>query len=395
MPVAASTGAATVTPARSGAISPNLAVLILSAAGFGSLYLLFAVVPVLAAGHGGRFGAGLSTAVFMGTTVLVQFWLPRIAMRVRPHLLVMASLLLLALPAPVYSWTGGLWPVLLATAVRGAGFGVLTVVGVALVSAYTPSGRRGSALGIYGLATSFTGVVAPPLGLVMLEAGRGTVVYLVALLVPLGALWSLGIVRRASPGPMATVEAESRGLSGVWRDGRLMKPSLLFLPCAVAYGGVYSFLPLSSADAPGALLLFGAGFAAARFFCGPIADAVRPNLLAVPLLGLSLLGVLLTAWITGWGLMLASLMAGTGIGGLATASLVAVMAQASAGEGALASSVWNLTFDLGIAFGGLGLGALAALSSYLVVYLTAAACIAVAFCAAALRLIRRVPKAAT
>ncbi|MCW2700114.1 MAG: arabinose efflux permease family protein [Blastococcus sp.] len=382
------------TTGRLGVLAPYLAVLTFSAAGFGSLYLLFATVPVLASGTGGRFGAGLSTAVFMGTTVLVQFWLPRLATRVRPHVLVAASLLLLALPAPFYGWSEDLWAVLLITAVRGAGFGIITVVGVALVSAYSPAGRQGSALGIYGLATSITGVVAPPLGLVMLHSGQATHAYLLALLVPVGALALLGVVRRSSPAPLATTGPGRRGLSRVWRDRRLMTPALLFLPCAVAYGGLYSFLPLSSADAPGALLAFGAGFAAARFFCGPIADAVRADLLAVPLLALSLLGVLLAAWTTGWLLMLSSLVAGIGIGGLATASLVAIMAQARAGEGALASSVWNLTFDLGIAFGGLGLGMLAVVSSYLVVYLAAAGCVAVAFCVAVLQVIRRVPDTA-
>jgi predicted MFS family arabinose efflux permease len=383
-----------VTSARPAIVSPNLAVLVLTGAGFASLYLLFSVAPVLAAHSGGRFGAGLATAVFMGTTVLVQLCLPKAATRVRPHVLMMASLLFLAVPAPAYDWSEELWAVLLVTAVRGIGFGILTVLGVALVSAYSPEGRRGRALGVYGLATSFTGVVAPPLGLLMLQGGQGTLAYLSALLLPLAVLGLLGILRRTSSGPLTAPGGGGRGVSTVWRDGPLMRPSLLFLPCAVAYGGIYSFLPLSSPDAPGALLLFGFGFAAARFACGFIADRVHPDLLAVPLLGLSLGGVLLTAWASGWGLMVASLVAGTGIGGLATASLVAVMAAARTGEGALASSVWNLTFDLGIAVGGLGLGILASSTSYVVLYVTAAACVALAFCAAVVRLARRALRAA-
>jgi predicted MFS family arabinose efflux permease len=168
-----------------------------------------------------------------------------------------------------------------------------------------------------------------------------------------------------------------------------MTPSVLFLPCAIAYGGIYSFLPLSSTAAPAALLLFGAGFAAARFLGGRMADVVSFDVLAVPLLALTLAGILLTAWTTGWGLMVGVLMAGVGTGGLATAALVAVMSAVPAGEGALASSVWNLTFDLGIAAGGLGLGVLAQWYGYAVVYLAAAACVAVALCAAGARLVRR------
>jgi|tagenome__1003787_1003787.scaffolds.fasta_scaffold20923661_2 predicted MFS family arabinose efflux permease len=369
--------------------SPSLAVLVLCGAGFASLYLLFSVVPVLAAGSGGRFGAGLSTAVFMGTTVLVQFCLPAVAGRIPPHLLVAGSLLLLALPAVGYLWSTELWPVLVVTAVRGAGFGVLTVVGAALASAYSAPHRRGRALGIYGLATSFTGVVAPPLGLLLIDRGADAQAYAVALLLPVAALALLGRIRPRSSTPVAPERAGTRGLSDVWRDGRLMTPSLLFLPCAIAYGGIYSFLPLSSAAAPAALLMFGGGFAVARFLGGRLADAVHPDLLAVPLLALTFTGIILTAWTTDGGLLAGALMAGLGIGGLGTVSLVAVMSAVGAGEGALGSSVWNLTFDLGIAAGGLGLGVLAQWDGYAVVYLAAAACVGVALCVASVRLLRR------
>jgi hypothetical protein len=39
----------------------------------------------------------------------------------------------------------------------------------------------------------------------------------------------------------------------------MLRPVLLFFPCAVSYGGLYTFLPLRSEDAATGLLLFGCG----------------------------------------------------------------------------------------------------------------------------------------
>jgi hypothetical protein len=83
-------------------LTPSRAVLAFAACGFAGLYLLFAVVPVLASRSGGRIGAGLATGVFMGATVLFQAAMPYIMARVRPHILLGISLLLLAgsMPTP-------------------------------------------------------------------------------------------------------------------------------------------------------------------------------------------------------------------------------------------------------------------------------------------------------
>ncbi|NJC71391.1 MFS transporter [Planosporangium thailandense] len=375
---------------RAARLTPSQAVLVLSGCGFTGQNLLFAVVPVLAARTGGRIGAGLATAVFMGATVLVQATMPQVMARVRPHVLLGLSLLLLGAPALLYEVASSLTLVLAVTAVRGAGFGILTVVGSALVSRYAPPARHGSAIGAYGLAVSLTGMVAPPLGLFLLNHGWETQTALLGTLVPLASLLLLAVVRQASPEPLAKKGPAARRLRSVWRDPALVAPVLLFFPCALSYGGVYTFLPLLSQDAPTALLFYGCGFAAARFACGRLSDTITPRVLAAPLLGAVVAGTgAMTVFPAGAGLAATALLAGVGVGGMATVSLVAVMAEATDTEIALASALWNLVFDGGIGFGGVALGLVAESAGYRAVFVVSVAATAVALGAAVLRLMRR------
>jgi predicted MFS family arabinose efflux permease len=362
-------------------VTPAVAVLLISASGFCGLYLLFPVVPVLAAQDGGRLGAGLATTAFMATTVAVQAMLPRF-MGIAPHRLLALSLMLLGVPAAFYAFDPPLLLLLALTALRGAGFGILTVVSTRLVSSYASPGRRGASLGLYGLATSLTGVLAPSFGLVLLSSGKSWVVYALGAALPLAALAALRVVSRRPPPSESAEGTAARNLRQAVRDPSLTRPALLFLPCAIAYGGMYTFLPLASSDAAGGLLVFGLGFAGARFAFGRLADTVPAQRLMVPLLLLAAAGTLATATAQdGLGLVVCTLAAAIGIGGMATVSLVEIMSSVEAQEGGLASVIWNVTFDVGIATGGLGLGIAAQISDYSATFVVSSTGIAAAFVA--------------
>ncbi|MFE5165932.1 hypothetical protein ACFRNT_47000 [Streptomyces sp. NPDC056697] len=57
------------------------------------------------------------------------------------------GVLLLGLPAPLQALSDHLLPILLTTALRGAGFGIITVCGSTATAALAPRGRQGAAIG--------------------------------------------------------------------------------------------------------------------------------------------------------------------------------------------------------------------------------------------------------
>ena len=119
---------------------------------FAGLALLLPVSPAWAvAGGADEFGAGLVTAVLMAATVLAQLCV-RTALRTIgwPRTLALGALLL-GLPALLQSLSDHLVPILVTTALRGAGFGIVTVCGATAAAALAPRGRQGAAIGLYGL----------------------------------------------------------------------------------------------------------------------------------------------------------------------------------------------------------------------------------------------------
>lgn len=335
------------------------AVLIVGAAAFASMYLLFSAGPVMVSEQLGSYGAGLLTTVFMLLTIAAQFATPVGLSRVPPAGLLALSLLLLGVPSLAYMFEADAWLMIVAAAFRGVGFGLMTIVCTVLVSHYAEPGRQGAALGTYGLATSLTGIVAPGLGVFLFEEFSRVVTAGAAFVIPLIGLALLAPIRSASPHPLTGGGGSSDAdLGRRWTLARFA-PLVIFVPVAVTYGGSYTFLPLFSSLPALGLLMLGLGFAAGRVAGGRLVDSRRSASVVVPFAFVTALGIGLVAW---WphplGAALCGVVLGVGIGGTASASLAGMMASVPPARYGFVSTAWNLSFDLGIALGGLGLGLL-------------------------------------
>src|SRR5205085_10800457 len=92
-----------------------------------------------------------------------------------------AGLVALGAPAPLYVLSDGLGWLSAVSAVRGAGFAVLTVLGSSLAALVVPPERRGESIGLYGLAIAVPNLVAVPAGVALVLAGHsGSVAWLAA-----------------------------------------------------------------------------------------------------------------------------------------------------------------------------------------------------------------------
>src|SRR5687767_5594234 len=148
-------------------------------------YLLLSVVPLYAEeAGGGTSGAGLATAAFMLSTVLAQAWMPRVLARFGYRAVLAAGLLLLGLPAFLYIPLGEVTAILAATLARGAGFGAAIVALAALVTELAPPGRRGEALGLYGVALTFPTAFCGALGLWIVERSGFGLVFVIGAMSP-------------------------------------------------------------------------------------------------------------------------------------------------------------------------------------------------------------------
>jgi MFS family permease len=315
-------------------------------------YLLLSVVPLYAEeAGGGSFGAGLATAVFMLSTVVAQAWMPRLLTRFGYRSVLAAGLLLLGLPTFLYAPVGEVPTILAVTLARGAGFGVAIVALAALVTELAPPGRRGEALGLYGVVLTLPTIFCSALGLWLVESFGYGPVFLIGASAPLLAfVAALGL---SSPG--GREERGGAGLLSGLRRGPLLRIFLLFACCTAVSGVVVTFLPLS-APGPGpfsaatALLLLGTASTFFRWWAGRFGDRRDPGLLLAPGLICAALGMVAFS-LEGFALLGGALLYGAGFGTLQNTSLLLIMQRVPKAEYGLGSTLWNLAFDAGTGAG--------------------------------------------
>ncbi|MBB1058631.1 MFS transporter, partial [Dietzia sp. B19] len=147
---------------------PAAFVLVLLA--FGGFSLLLPVVPLaVVRGGGSELVAGATTGVFMTVTVLVQLLTPRITAAIGYRWVLAIGSALLGLPSGLLALFDGPFAVLAVSGVRGAGFGMMTVAGSALVAELAPPGMLGRATSLIGLAVGISEAIFLPVGLWLLE----------------------------------------------------------------------------------------------------------------------------------------------------------------------------------------------------------------------------------
>lgn len=332
-----------------------------------SFQVLLPVVPVLLERSGPHGAAGAGTAALFVATLVGDLLTPWLMSRWSPSRLLVGGAVLIAVPSLVYSHpnaTAG--QMLVAAGVRGLGFGVAVVVGVALLGALAPSNRRGSSIGYFGLATGVPGIVGPPIGLALLATSHADLVALIGFLSGLcGALCALKLGRP----PVAGVGFASPIRVAIRQPGL---PALFagLVLASITFGGAVTYAPVAlPPDGPGSsalfLLITGASRAASRWVSGTLGDHQPVRLILVWGIVLSALGLVALA-VRGGPLLIviAATSYGMGNGAVQTGAYLSMTKRKSSPSWSVMSAVWNSAIDLGSSLGGILIGLSAAFYGY-------------------------------
>lgn len=353
------------------------ALLLLTATGFSGFAVLLPTAPLWAV-HGGAdaAGAGSVNAVLMLCTVLAQTLVPTAIRRLGRRTTLVCGMVLLGVPALPHLLTADLGVVLALAAVRGLGFGVLTVCGASAVAELVEPARRGKAVGAYGLAIAGPQFILVPTAPWAAENLGFEVVFAIGALPLLGVLPALRLARRLSGHPAGTEDPPHRDGTAGGRAAYLplLRPMLLLLGVTTAGGALITFAPQMSSDPTatlaGLLLLTGTA-AVSRWRFGALADRYGTRPFLWPLVIVTAAGLALTAWAvtspeaTGVVPLLAgTALVGVSYGGLQNLTLVDAFAAVDRRSSNVASAVWNIGFDAGTGVGALLVGYLATAASF-------------------------------
>lgn len=344
--------------------------------GFAGYAALLPVAPLWAVrGGADEAGAGLVNGVLLLFTVLTQLWVPGALRRFGWGPVMASGMLLLGLPALGHLASDALMPILVLSAVRGVGFGILTVTGSAAVAELVDPARRGAAIGAYGLAIALPNLILLPAGAWVAQEWGFWVVFTVSGLPLLGIPSALALGRILHEPLTEDSEVTHRRGEQIGRRTaylRLLRPTLLLLGVTLAGGALVSFAPQLVDSRPAsasALLAMGATAAVARWGMGGLSDRYGAQPFLWPLVLLTVLSMGLTAWTVGGAetsgrllglFVLAAGLVGVSYGGLQNLTLVMAFDVVPRVHHKLASAVWNVGFDLGTGIGSVLVGLIAA-----------------------------------
>ncbi|EID79596.1 MULTISPECIES: MFS transporter [Rhodococcus] len=356
------------------------AAMVMGAAAFGGWAVLLPVVPLIVSLSGGSDTlAGSVTAVFMAATVVTQLGVPRLLRRWGHRWVLAAGCMLLGPPSLLLLLSTEAIPVLAVSAVRGSGFGMLTVASSALVAELVPREMLGRATGAQGIAVAAAQMVGLPAGLAIMQHWSATPVFVIGALIP--ALAVVAITRL--PAIHAPADRTSQGRIPL---AVLLTPWLAIAVSAAAFGGLSSLLPIAiseRASLAGVILAVSSGATLiGRYAAGSFSDRLGVGRALVPALTCVCLGLVLFAVAAATSapvplLVCAALAFGFGFGAVQNESLVMIFTAAGPARFGSASAGWNIGFDAGTGFGSLALGAVASAAGYSWVFAVAATAVAV------------------
>jgi predicted MFS family arabinose efflux permease len=337
--------------------------------------LLLPVAPLWVI-HGGSddLGAGLVTGIMMACTVLAQLSMRRVLAGLGWRWTLVLGSGLLGLPALGHLATDRLWAVTVLAALRGLGFGVVTVCAAAAVAAFAEPARRGRAIGALGLAIAGPQVLLIPVAPWVAERAGFGIVFVLAVLPALAIPLAWPIARALRHSDRAPADSAGPGTAAaLWRA--LSGPITALAVITASGGAILTFSPrILASPAPGfwGLLAFTGAAAVSRWGAGRIADRFGASPAIAPLLFTGALGLAAIALradnvrdAPARALVISGLLlAGVAYGGLQ--SLTLAQAFTAAGEPARSSVsiAWNLSFDAGTGLGAFAVGAIATATSY-------------------------------
>ncbi len=372
------------------------ALLVVAAAGLSGYAALLPVAPLWAV-HGGASaaGSGLVNGMLLLATILTQGFVPGFLRWFGAGRVLAVGLVLLGGPPMFHLLSDQLGWILALSAVRGIGFGIITVTGFTIVANLVPPARHGAAIGAYGAAMAIPQFLLLPAGPWLVETIGFWIVFALAGLPLLGiaAVASLAHVlheqeyERSEPtgGEARSTEDVKTIVAGSQRSrtiGGLLIPMILLLAVTLAGGGLITFAPqMSSVPAAtvGGLALLTATAAFSRWRIGALADRHGTRPFVGPLVTLTAGGLALAAFAVKdpiatevLPLMVAMVCVGIAYGGLQSLTLLRALGSVDREEYGTASAVWNIGFDAGTGLGSILVGWLAAGFSFSSALLVAA-----------------------
>jgi MFS family permease len=336
---------------------------------------IFPVSPLYVIEVGGSSSDnGLATWIFALAALLTRSPSGLLADRWGRKPVLILGAILFSLGPALHTVVGSIPLLLVVKVVHGVGLACFSTAYQAFIADLVPAGRYGEGLGLASVASSLAMILAPLFGEWMVAAVDFRASFLSFSAIAVLGMVAVLVLPKQKRSFTGASDADSTGLRDALRHSGVRAGALWMALLGLPFGAFLTFLPLlvegrGLGGAGWPLAVFALASTSARPIAGFAVD--RWGSRGVTLLGLTLCGLASVglAGVNNWWMLigLAALFGG-GFGGT-SASLDAAV-QAGAGElvRGSAAALQYTAFDTLVGFGSLGLGFVANLTDYGVMY---------------------------
>ncbi|HUG15813.1 MAG TPA: MFS transporter [Thermomicrobiales bacterium] len=333
---------------------------------FTSFMLMLAILPLhLKEELGGTDAAvGLIIGVFAFAALFPRPFIGREIDRSGSKRFLMAGAVIFVFASLLYLVAGNI-PLLMGVRVlHGVGMACFHTAAFSFVAELAPARRRGEAMGIWGLMSTFATAIGPFVGLIIRDSAGTGAVFLVSAACAATGMFLIAFVREP---PRAVYDTPRDG--GLFEPA-VLTPAIMVVLLTLVYGAVSSFVLLYADERDIArkglyFTAFAAAVLASRVFGGRLADRYGRWAVILPAMTVTACAMLTLAITSSLPLLLlAGMLFGLGFGAghpAMTALAVDLVRPERRGAG---MATFTSAFELGIGSGSIVMGLVAASTGY-------------------------------
>ncbi|HWR43734.1 MFS transporter [Sporomusa sp.] len=344
--------------------------------------MLMPTLPVFIAKNGGTSSqVGLIMGAFTFSAIFIRVLTGNLGNAINKKTLLVLGVAGCMLATACYYWSTSSLSTFAIRLLHGLGFGVATTLYATFAAAFIPANRRGEGLGYFGVGETIGISIGPFLGIWLMDQhgfdsvfGVGTLILLFTVFIT----WAVDspLVTEDEIKPLQGEIQEKNSLIDIFIEKSVLLQSILALLLGMSFGGVLSFVVLFAQEAaiPNIAYFFFVSAVAGllvRFVAGKIFDHKGPGIIIGASAILCSTGTFLLATAsTTTSLIIAAALYGTGMGAAFPALQAWCINVVPVNRREHAMGTFFNSFDLGIGLGAILLGAIAAMTSYSIMYIS-------------------------
>ncbi len=336
---------------------------------FSSFNLLLSTFPVYISGLGfSQQIVGLFGGMFAFAAVLQRPFLARLTDSWGRRAVLFVSAAATLIGPILYMMSDDLVFLGGARILHAVSLAAFVVASQTLMADLAPEKQRGSLMGLYVVITGLPAVMFPPLGFYLLDNVGTAWLFAAASLLGLLMVPAIAIISEPNRDEESGLVASSGTVTGLLRNVNVLVAAAGIISVTMVFGAIITFLPLYGRSL-GILNVgvyftaFALAFMSGSAISGRLGDLYSKRALVFPAFVLVALGIAVLLLLRSLlGLLISAVITGLGFAALQTLLLVFTVDSVSLRQRAQAIGFFNNAFDLGVSVGGIALGVVAAYS---------------------------------